>query len=74
MKKLYFVLFLLVANSRSRRISWRKTHVAVFFDFRESGRIRLPKFLAANRTQVLSKVFRKYLTDENKCNQQFDEW
>ncbi|MCM3901883.1 MAG: hypothetical protein ND866_09275 [Pyrinomonadaceae bacterium] len=44
----------------------------ILFDFRveqTSAPLRLP---AATQKNVLSKVFRKYLTDEGKCNPEFD--
>jgi hypothetical protein len=44
----------------------------VLFDFRNDRDIRPAKIPAATQRMVLSKVFRKYLTDANKCSQNFD--
>ena len=43
----------------------------VLFDFRKERAGRKPRITAATQRMVLSKVFRKYLTDENKCSQDF---
>jgi hypothetical protein len=44
----------------------------VLFDFRVERRSIPLKIPIATQRKVLSKVFRKYLTDENKCNSEFD--
>lgn len=44
----------------------------VLFDFKGLRRNDPPKIPPATQTNVLSKVFPKYLTDESKCNAQFD--
>lgn len=41
-------------------------------DFRQDRTTPSPKISAATERSVLSKVFRQYLTDSNKCDQQFD--
>lgn len=43
----------------------------VLYDFREDHAMKSPRIPAATQRLVLSKVFRKYLTDENKCSQNF---
>ena len=43
----------------------------VLFDFRNE-RTGAPTIPKATERNVLSKVFHRYLTDENKCNPQFD--
>jgi hypothetical protein len=43
----------------------------VLFDFRGARTTAPAKIPAATQSSVLSKVFRKYLTDEAKCNRQF---
>lgn len=43
----------------------------VLFDFRQDRVGKPPQITAATQRLVLSKVFRKYLTDENKCSQDF---
>ena len=42
------------------------------FDFRVERRSAPPKIPLATQRTVLSKLFRKYLKDEAKCNPQFD--
>lgn len=43
----------------------------VLVDFRVDRPMRAVRIPLATQRQVLSKVFRKYLTDESKCDQQF---
>ena len=69
MKKTPFVLLLLVLTSP---VLMAQNKRQVLFDFRVSSAAAFPKIPAATERHVLSKVFRRYLTDENKCNQQFD--
>ena len=42
------------------------------FDFRTSNERPPPTLSAATQRAVIGKVFRRYLTDESKCDQQFD--
>ncbi len=44
----------------------------IVFDFRVERRSTPLKIPIATQRKVLSKVFRKYLTEESKCNPQFD--
>ena len=44
----------------------------ILFDFRDNKETATPKISAATERSVLSKVFRRYLTDANRCNPQFD--
>jgi hypothetical protein len=44
----------------------------VLFDFRTDHDTAPSKISPATERMVLSKVFRKYLTDSNRCNSQFD--
>jgi hypothetical protein len=44
----------------------------VLLDFRTDRNTAEAKIPAATQRAVLSKVFRRYLTDETKCNSQFD--
>jgi len=44
----------------------------ILFDFRVERMSDPPKIPLATQRSVLSKVFRKYLTDESKCNSEFD--
>src|SRR5215510_9223503 len=43
----------------------------VLFDFRVEDERTPAKIAPATQRMVLSKVFRKYLTDANRCNSQF---
>ena len=43
----------------------------VLVDFRQNRITTPPKITPATQKFVLSKVFRRYLTDENKCNRNF---
>jgi hypothetical protein len=44
----------------------------VLFDFRVETEATSPRITPATERMVLTKVFRKYLTDANRCNAQFD--
>ena len=44
----------------------------ILFDFRKDRNIAQPTITKATERSVLSKVFRRYLSDSNKCNPQFD--
>ncbi|HEY6243995.1 MAG TPA: hypothetical protein VIX17_08620 [Pyrinomonadaceae bacterium] len=47
------------------------TQKQVLVDFRQNRITTPPKITPATQKFVLSKVFRRYLTDENKCNPNF---
>ena len=44
----------------------------MLLDFRADRGFNAPKISAATEKYVLSKMFRRYLTDADKCNQKFD--
>jgi len=44
----------------------------VLYDFRNERPIQTPKISAATQRDVLSKVFRRYLNDANRCQSNFD--
>src|SRR6476469_9033839 len=44
----------------------------VLVDFRQDETKTAPKITPATQKFVLSRVFRKYLTDDHKCNPNFD--
>jgi hypothetical protein len=44
----------------------------VLYDFRNERTNQPPKISAATEREVLSKVFRRYLTDPNRCRSDFD--
>jgi hypothetical protein len=45
----------------------------VLFDFRKEKAARSAKITPATQRMVLSKVFRKYLTDDKKCSDNFEQ-
>ena len=49
-----------------------KSNRQVLLDFRVQRNAAPPRIPNATQRTVLSKVFRRYLTDDNKCNPQFD--
>ena len=49
-----------------------RTPKQILVDFRNQRLTPPPKIPLATQRYVLSKVFRKYLTDENKCNSEFN--
>ncbi len=44
----------------------------VLYDFRNERAYKSPKISAATQRDVLSKVFRRYLSDANRCQSNFD--
>ena len=60
----------LVAQKRTTPLP--KKPQQVLFDFRVERTSAPPGIPIATQRSVLSKVFRKYLTDESKCNPKFD--
>jgi hypothetical protein len=57
------------AQRQGRPVTQQGRHV--LFDFRRDRSNQPSKISNATQRQVLSKVFRRYLTDENKCNREF---
>lgn len=75
MKTLPLLLVLLLPSvvllgQQQRRPAVQKGR-QVLFDFREDRAGKSQRIPVATQRLVLSKVFRRYLTDENKCNQDF---
>lgn len=68
------ILFLVVIASLAvaQRPAPPQKNRQVLFDFRADQNIPAPTISKATERTVLSKVFRRYLTDSNKCNSQFD--
>jgi hypothetical protein len=62
------VLTLALGNSIAQQPTAPKH---ILFDFRVNPVVAPPKISRAAEKFVLSKVFKKYLTDENKCNRNF---
>lgn len=64
-----FIGVQLMAQQRTQPLRVPKQ---ILFDFRNERRSAPPKIPLATQKYVLSKVFRRYLTDENKCNSELD--
>jgi len=76
MKRILFILpifWLAVTGLMAQRqaVPLKKAR-QVLFDFRIERKSAPLKIPLATQRNVLSKVFRKYLADESKCNPQFD--
>jgi len=69
MKTFPLLLVLLLATTAFAQPRPKPT---VLFDFRNDQVITQPKISAATQREVLSKVFRRYLTDANKCKANFE--
>lgn len=73
MKKLLFLLPMTLAYCSlfvASAAAQKRPHI--LFDFRATRPISRHIFSRETQKQVLSKVFRKYLTDEKQCNQRID--
>src|SRR5215213_9591999 len=64
-------LLLIVSLAVAQKPTLQKDR-QVLFDFRVDRNAAASKISAATEKSVLSKVFRKYLTDTNQCNADFD--
>lgn len=71
MKTILFLL-LIVSPVVAQRPPLVQKGRQVLFDFRNERNIAPPRISPATERNVLSKVFRKYLADANRCNQNFD--
>lgn len=69
MKILLILALSLTAIASQQQLQKQKQTLV---DFRTSSVRTTPKISAATQRFVLSKVFRRYLNDESKCDQQFD--
>jgi hypothetical protein len=74
--KIYFLLLMLALTctglvAQKQTVPLKKARPTLF-DFRVQRPVDSPKIPTATETHVLSKVFRKYLTDESKCEADFD--
>ena|SRR5688500_7551413 len=70
MKTIPFLL-LIVSLAVAQKPALQKDR-QVLFDFRVNRNAAPSKISAATERSVLTKVFRKYLTDQNQCNTDFD--
>ena len=69
MKTLFFILAI-TSSVFAQRPAAQKTR-EVLFDFRKERPASAVKIPAATQRNVLSKVFRRYLTDQDKCRSDF---
>jgi len=69
MKTLFFILAI-TSSVFAQRPSAQKTR-EVLFDFRKERPASAVKIPAATQLNLLSKVFRRYLTDQDKCRSDF---
>lgn len=67
--KTLLIILLSLATIPAQQLKKEKQ---TLFDFRTSDVQKTPKITKATERSVLSKVFRKYLTDANRCKQDFD--
>ena len=68
MKTIPLPLILLLAVSAFAQ----RPKPTILFDFRNDETHPQPKISAATQREVLSRVFRRYLTDANRCKSNFD--
>jgi hypothetical protein len=69
MKTIIFILA--IASSVFAQRQTAQTNRQLLADFRKDEQINNPKIPAATQRMVLSKVFRRYLTDQDKCRSDF---
>jgi hypothetical protein len=69
------ILILLVLVSPAVAVAQKpplQTGRQILVDFRKERHTPPPKISAATQRMVLSKMFRRYLTDQSRCNSNFD--
>ena len=71
MIKIILILLVLVSPAVGQKPPLQ-TGRQVLLDFRKERQTPPPKISAATERNVLSKMFRRYLTDQSRCNQNFD--
>src|SRR6185369_17403369 len=69
--KVLILIFTIVSLAAAQKPALQKDR-QVLFDFRPDHEIAPSKITPATQRMVLSKVFRKYLTDGNRCNSHFE--
>lgn len=65
-----FLLLTLASLSMGQQLELTKDR-QILLDFRKERNLPAHKISAATQRTVLTKVFRRYLTDENRCSSQF---
>ena len=71
MMKTILILLVLISPAVAQKPPLQ-TGRQVLLDFRKERHLPSPKIPAATERMVLSKMFRKYLTDQSRCNQNFN--
>ncbi|HKY43317.1 MAG TPA: hypothetical protein VJM50_09495 [Pyrinomonadaceae bacterium] len=71
MMKTILILLVLVSPAVDQQAPLQKGR-QVLLDFRKERHTPPPKISAATERMVLSKMFRRYLKDQNQCNQNFN--
>ena len=71
MMKTILILLVIVSPVTAQKPLLQKGR-QVLLDFRNERHTPPPKISAATERNVLSKMFRRYLKDQNQCSQQFD--
>lgn len=71
MKTIFLLLLVFLVACVSAQAQRQPVTRQVLFDFRKDRPAQSSKISNATQRQVLSKVFRRYLTDENRCNRDF---
>lgn len=66
------LLLLITATTAMAQLPALQKDRQVLLDFRADRNLGTTKISAATQRTVLSKLFRRYLTDESKCNSNFD--
>lgn len=69
--KIIFLVLAFVSCAAAQNPAPQKDR-EVLLDFRMDRKVSEIRIPAATQRNVLSKVFRKYLTDSNRCNSEFD--
>lgn len=67
-----FLLLLITTTTAMAQLPALQKDRQVLLDFRVDRNIGATRISAATQRTVLSKLFRRYLTDESKCNSNFD--
>ena len=70
MKTLPLILILLILSNAQQPVMQKGRQV--LYDFRKEQASKSPRITAATQRMVLSKVFRRYLTDDKQCRSDFE--
>src|SRR5262245_17543767 len=70
--KTILLLLLLFVPAAAQGPKVQAPQRTVLYDFRNERAYKSPKISASTQRDVLSKVFRRYLSDANRCKSNFD--